>query len=73
MLCLVCLPGVSWWLCGSFLWCHGIFCGMWLWYFLILLTYYFLFAGQYTGSFATNAVAFVDENGARRYAVVTPL
>ena len=38
LLCLVCLPDVSWWLCGSSLWCHGFVCGLWLWYFLIILT-----------------------------------
>ena len=42
LLCLVCLPGVSWWLCGSYLRCHGFVCCLWLWYFLIILTYYFL-------------------------------
>ena len=36
-----CLPGVSWWLSGSSSRCHGIVCGLWLWYFLIILTYYF--------------------------------
>ena len=41
LLCLVCLPGVSWLLCGSSLWCHGFVCSFWLWYFLIILTYYF--------------------------------
>ena len=23
-----CLPGVSWWLCGSSSWCHGFVCGL---------------------------------------------
>ena len=41
LLCLVCLPGVSWWLSGSSSRCHGVVCGLWLWYFLIILTYYF--------------------------------
>ena len=41
LLCLVCLPGVSWWLNGSSSGCHGVVCGLWLWYFLIILTYYF--------------------------------
>ena len=36
-----CLPGVSWWLSSSSLRCHGVVCGLWLWYFLIILTYYF--------------------------------
>ena len=40
MLCLVCLLVVSWLLCGSSLWCHGFICSLWLWYFLIILTYY---------------------------------
>ena len=33
--CLVCLPGVSWLLCGSSARCHGFVCCLWLWYFLI--------------------------------------
>ena len=37
-LCLVCLPGVSWLLCGSSSRCHGFVCSLWLWYFLIILT-----------------------------------
>ena len=41
LLCLVCLPGVSWWLCGSSSRCHGFVCGLWLWYFLIIITYFF--------------------------------
>ena len=41
LLCLVCLPGVPWWLCGSSSQCHGFVCCLWLWYFLIILTYYF--------------------------------
>ena len=41
LFCLICLPGVSWWLSGSFSRCHGVVCGLWLWYFLIILTYYF--------------------------------
>ena len=40
LLCIVCLPGVSWWLCGSSSRCHMFVCGLWLWYFLIILTYY---------------------------------
>ena len=43
LLCLICLPGVSWWLSGSSLQCHGVVCSLWLWYFLIILTYYFLY------------------------------
>ena len=38
---LICLPGVSWWLSGSSSRCHGVVWGLWLWYFLIILTYYF--------------------------------
>ena len=41
LLCLICLPGVSWWLTGSSSRCHGVVCGLWLWYFLIILTHYF--------------------------------
>ena len=41
LLCLICLPGVSWWLSGSSSWCHGVVCGLWLWYFLIIHTYNF--------------------------------
>ena len=41
LLCFMCLPGVSWWLSVSSSRCHGIVCGLWLWYFLIILTYYF--------------------------------
>ena len=41
LLCLFCLPGVSWWLSGSSSRCRGVVCGLWLWYFLIILIYYF--------------------------------
>ena len=41
LLCLICLPGVSWWLSGSSSRCHGVVCSLWLWYFLIILTDYF--------------------------------
>ena len=40
LLGLICLPGVSWWLSCSSSRCHGVVCGLWLWYFLIILTYY---------------------------------
>ena len=40
LLCLICLPGVSWWLSGSSSLCHGVVCSLWLWYFLIILIYY---------------------------------
>ena len=36
LLCLICLPGVSWWLSGSSSRCHGVVCSLWLWYFLII-------------------------------------
>ena len=38
LLCLVCLPGVSWLLCVSFLRCQGFVCSLWLWYVLIIPT-----------------------------------
>ena len=38
LLCLICLPGVLWWLSGSSSRCPGLVCGLWLWYFLIILT-----------------------------------
>ena len=41
LLCLICLLGVSWWLSGSYSRCHVVVCGLWLWYYLIVLTYYF--------------------------------
>ena len=41
LLCLICLPGVLWWLSGSSSRCHGVVCSLWLWYFLIILAYYF--------------------------------
>ena len=47
LLCLICLPGVSWWLSGSSSRCHGVVCSLWLWYFLIILTYYFSRCGPY--------------------------
>ena len=39
--CWACLPGVSWWFGGSSSRCRGVVCGLWFWYFLIILTYYF--------------------------------
>ena len=41
LLCLICLPCVSGWLGGSSSRCRGVVCVLWLWYFLIILTYYF--------------------------------
>ena len=38
LLCYVCLPGVSWLLCGSSSRCHRFVCSVWLWCFLIILT-----------------------------------
>ena len=37
LLCLICLPGVSWWLSYSSSRCHGVVCSLWSWYFLIIL------------------------------------
>ena len=37
LLCLVCLPGVLWFLCGYSSQCHGIVCSLWLWYSLTIL------------------------------------
>ena len=31
LLCLICLPGVSWWLSGSSWRCHRVVCSLWLW------------------------------------------
>ena len=41
LVCLICLPGVSWWLSGSSSRCYGVVCDLWLWYFLIIFTYYY--------------------------------
>ena len=41
LFCLVCLPGVLWLLCGSSSRCHGFVFSLWLWYILIILTYFF--------------------------------
>ena len=41
LLCLICLPGVSWWLNRFSSRCHGVVCGLWLWYFLIILIYFY--------------------------------
>ena len=41
LLCLICLPVVSWWLSGSSSRCHRVVCSLWLWYFLIIFIYYF--------------------------------
>ena len=38
LFCLVCLPSVSWLLCGSSSRCHGFVCSLWLWFYLIILT-----------------------------------
>ena len=51
LLCLICLPGVSWWLRGSSLRCHRVVCSWWLWYFLIILTYYFYYFSSCCFSF----------------------
>ena len=47
LLYFVCLPGVSWLLCGSSSQWHGFVCSLWLWYFLIILTYYFTDVGPF--------------------------
>ena len=36
LLCLVCLPGVLWLLCGYSNQCHGFVCSLWLWYSLTI-------------------------------------
>ena len=36
LLCLVCLPGVSWMMCGYSSQCHGFVCSLWLWYSLTI-------------------------------------
>ena len=41
VVCFVCLIGVSWLLCGSSSRYHGFVCSLWLWYILIIITYYF--------------------------------
>ena len=41
LLCLICLPCVSWLFSGFSSRCHRVVCGLWLWYFLIILAYYF--------------------------------
>ena len=42
LICLICLPVVSWWLSGSSSRCHEVVCGLWLCYFLIIFIYYLL-------------------------------
>ena len=55
LLCFVCLPGVSWLLYGYSSRCYGFVCRLWLWYFLIILTYY-LGKGLPFGSFVWDVV-----------------
>ena len=50
LLCLVCLPGVLWLLCGSSLRCHGFVCSLWLCYFEIIL---FLLDAVHMNQFTT--------------------
>ena len=57
LLCLIFLAGVSWWLSGSSSWCHGVVCGLWLWYILIILTYYF--CGRLAGEEGADCFALV--------------
>ena len=56
LLCLICLPGVSWWLSGSSSRCHGVVCGLWLWYFLIIPTYYFCLRCHYVHAVLTTPI-----------------
>ena len=48
LLCLICLPGVWWWLSGSSWRCHRVVCSLWCWHFLIILSYYFNMCGSKT-------------------------
>ena len=59
LLCLICLPGVSWWLSGSSSRCHGVVCGLWMLYFLNILTYYFIKDSQPYSSFGLGLYTFV--------------
>ena len=56
LLCLIFLPGVSWWLSGSSSRCHEVVCSLWLWYFLIILTYFFcqFFLSQFVSIYMYN-------------------
>ena len=49
LLCLICLPGVLWLLNGSSSRCREIVCGLWLWYFLIILTIFKPSSGHLLG------------------------
>ena len=42
LLCLVCLPGVSWLFCGYSSQCHGFVCSLWLWYSLTIFRVSFM-------------------------------
>ena len=53
LFCLACLPGVSWLLCDSSSRCCGFVCNLWLWYFLIILTYYFCTSSGWVNSAST--------------------
>ena len=55
LLCLICLPGVTWWFSGSSSRCHRVVCCLWLWYFLIILTYYFcrMLQGEHSAMLST--------------------
>ena len=44
LLCFVCLPCVWWLLCGSSSRCHAFVCSLWLWYCLIIHTYFLRYA-----------------------------
>ena len=56
LLCLICLPGVSWWLSGSSSRCHGVVCGLWLWYFLIIFTIF----GKWLTSWLSFVVSYCE-------------
>ena len=70
LLCLICLPGVPWWMSGSSSRCHRVVCGLWLWYFLIILTYYFYTAFSIVWWCVTHTVWMQLANWYLRY---TPL
>ena len=60
LLCLICLPGVSWRLSGSSSRCHGVVCSLWLWYFLIILTYY-LWSGRQLKPALTSSLRWLQK------------
>ena len=52
LLCFICLRGVSWLLCDSSSRCHGLVCSLWLWYYLIILSFIIVF--NFSGSSRHN-------------------